>query len=203
MLQLKNIWVVILFCASNLLQAQKGHPILDDLDVFEVSGKVFISVTISSGNTCNGITVERSTDSLIYNEVGSVAGVCGSSSTPVTYNFTDEKPVKNKKSYYRVELGGNGFTDVISILVIDTKEFGFQVRPNPANEKAIIYFENPQQDQFELVVYDFLGAKILVKTTTNNSFELNTSNYNKGFYVFSISQAHDQQKTIGKLMVQH
>lgn len=198
-----NILILLTFLLCKVAVAQKGHPILDDYDVFQLNGKVYISVTVSSGQTCNGINVQRSADSLSYQQIGHVVGICGSSASPITYDFVDDYPIKNKTSYYRVELGGYGYTTVASILVIDTQEFGFQVRPSPARDNTIIYFDNPQQEEFELVLFNLSGLKVKTKHTISNSFELNVSDLNKGLYFFTIGKNYDEQKTIGKLMVQH
>ncbi len=199
------ISVLLLLLSVNLI-AQKedpGHPILDDFKVFEISGKVFIDVTISSGNTCNGITVWRSADSLSFTKVGEVVGICGNSNSPISYNFTDANPIKNIKSYYKVELGGAGFTNTVSITIIDTEAFGFQVRPNPANEKATIYYENSTNEEFELILFDISGNKILTQKSTTNAFNVDAFDLGNGLYFFSISKSLDQERVIGKLMVQH
>ena len=206
MKKLKHISVLLLVLFAVNLSAQTeepGHPILDDFKVFEISGKVFIDVTISSGNTCNGIMVWRSDDSLNYSMVGEVVGICGNSTSPISYNFTDPNPIKNIKSFYKVELGGAGFTNTVSIVIIDTKDFGFQIRPNPANENATIYFENPSNEEFELIFYNLSGTKILSKKSSTNAFNLETYSLNNGLYFFSIGKSLNQEKVIGKLMVQH
>ena len=206
MKKLKHITVLLLVLLSVNLLAQNegpGHPILDDFKVIEISGKVYIDVTISSGNTCNGITVWRSVDSLNFEQVGDVAGICGNASTPVSYSFIDENPIKNKTIYYKVELGGSGFTIPRSILIIDTQEFGFQIRPNPANEKAVIYFENPQSQEVELVLYDLAGNKMLELKSETNAFTIRTLELNKGLYFFSIGKTSSQNRTKGKIMVVH
>lgn len=199
------ISVLLVLLSVNLI-AQKeepSHPILDDFKVFEISGKVFIDVTISSGNTCNGITVWRSDDSLNFSKVGEIVGICGNSNTPISYNFTDVNPIKNIKSYYKIELGGAGFTNTVSIIIIDTKDFGFQIRPNPANEKAVIYYENPSNEEFELILYNLSGAKLLTKKSSSNAFDVDTYNLNNGLYFFSIGKSLNQERVIGKLIVQH
>ena len=206
MKKLKHISVLIFVLLSVNLTAQTeepGHPILDDFRVFEISGKVFIDVTISSGNTCNGIMVWRSDDSLNYTMVGEVLGICGNSTTPISYNFTDPSPIKNIKSYYKVELGGAGFTNTVSIVIIDTKDFGFQIRPNPANEKAVIYYENPSNEEFELILFNLSGNKIVTKKSSTNTFNIDVLDLARGLYFFSIGKSLVQERVIGKLMIQH
>ncbi len=202
----KRIFYLLVLLISTSTMAQQegpGHPILDKYNVFETGGKVYISCTISSGNTCNGIDVFRSDDSLNFTNVGNVAGLCGSSSSPVTYDFVDDTPILNKPSYYKLELGGYGYTIVKIVTVIDTKVFGFQVRPNPANEKAVIYYQNDNNNEFEFVLYNLSGFQISSQISTTNKFDVNTAALTKGLYFFTIIKSSTQEKLIGKLVVQH
>jgi len=67
-------------------------PILDKFDVTANHQQVFISCTIGSGNVCNGIEIWRSMDSINFNIVGDIPGICGSLAEPVNYYFIDENP---------------------------------------------------------------------------------------------------------------
>lgn len=179
------------------------HPILDRFDIFEASGKVYISCVISSGSTCNGIDVLRSDDSVNFISVGHIGGVCGSSSVPVTYNFIDENPIKNKPIYYKLELGGYGFTNILPLQIIDTKEFGFQIRPNPASESAIIYFQNPTNTEHTLSILNNLGITVLSKKTNQNFFLFEVNHIPSGIYPFIISIDSFNNKVFGKIVIQH
>jgi hypothetical protein len=179
------------------------NPIVDEFDVFESGGKVYLSCIISSGNTCNGIDVLRSIDSLNFDVVGHIGGICGNSLTPTPYNFIDKTPIKNRISYYKLEFGGYGFTKIISVHVIDTEEFGFQIRPNPANYKTTIYFENTENDEYQLSLYNMNGIEVLSQSTSTNQFELQIGNLLSGIYIFTISKDRYKQKKIGRLVVQH
>ena len=177
------------------------NPILDNFTVFENNGKVYLNWTIISGSTCNGIQIYRSTDSINYIQVGSIAGICGSSSTAVNYNFTDNNPEKNKINYYRLELGSNGSSEILSVEIIDI-ESGYQIRPNPVIGKAKIYFDNNTKLQHQLFIYNLNGFQIFSSTTKEDFFELNTETFLTGIYLFTISTEGNFPKATGKLMVQ-
>jgi hypothetical protein len=198
-----SLWVVF-FVVDMQAQAQSIHPILDDFNLIEIDGTVYIDATISAGNLCSGIYVHRSEDSLTnYNVIGHVGGICGSFTEPVTYSFVDESPVVNKTSYYKLELGNNNFTEVVSILIIDTREFGFQIRPNPADDKAIIFYENGDNSAHTLTLYHSSGVMIKTLVTETNQFNLNTLSLGSGMYVFTIVGANHRDAIKGKLMVRH
>ena len=184
-------------------QEEPGHPILDNFSVLEISGKVFVSVTISQGNTCSGINVLRSADSVAYDTVGHVSGVCGSASHPVTYSFTDAAPIKNKTSYYKVELGGVGYTTVISILIIDTEAYGFQIRPSPARNQVKIYFENENHEMTNFLMYSVGGHQVMSLSSSEEYFDFNVADLENGIYIFSIRNNSNEKPIVGKLAVNH
>lgn len=199
-LTISILFVLLLIGKTSYAQS---HPLLDRFDIFEASGKVYISCVISSGSTCNGIDVLRSEDSVNFIPVGHIGGVCGSSSAPVTYNFIDDNPIKNKPIYYKLELGGYGFTDILSIQIIDTKEFGFQIRPNPTNASTIIYFQNPTNSEHTLNILNSLGGVVLSETTNQNFFSIDVNHIPSGIYPFIISIDSFNNKVFGKIVIQH
>lgn len=184
---------------SSIIFAQ--HPLLDRLSLSEYGGKVYISCIIKSGSTCNGIAIFRSVDGIDFQPIGKIIGVCGDINTPVGYDFVDENPIVNKINQYKLELGGYGFTDIISINIIDNGEFGFQVRPNPVSQKATIFFNNDQSEETILNLYNLSGEIILNQKTKNNVFELEVSKLPAGLYFFELNQNKAYFKKSGRIMV--
>jgi hypothetical protein len=198
------LYIFVLVALPMFSQGEEpGHPILDNFSVIEIGGKVFVSVTVGQGNTCSGINVLRSDNQLSYDTVGHVSGVCGSTSHPITYSFTDATPVKNRTSYYKVELGGVGYTTVIAMLIIDTEEFGFQIRPNPAVGDVIIHFENDNNEQVEFSLYSLTGHHLKSISTINDFVQLNVSEFENGMYIFMLKEDSDRAPVKGKLIVKH
>lgn len=190
-----------------LLVEQKSsaqlHPILDKFDAYELNGSVYLDYVISSGSTCNGIDVMRSEDTINYIKIGYIDGVCGSPLEAVSYNFIDKNPIKNKTNYYKLKLGELGYTSNISVLIIDTKELGYQIRPNPANETAIIYFKNSTNNEYTIDLINNLGVNILVKKTNQDFFLLDLIYIPSGVYSFKITNNANKNKLSGKIIVQH
>ena len=195
---------LFIFCISlfirNFVFAQ-DHVILDKFDLFEGDNRVFVRCVISSGSICNGIKIYRAEDTISFDLIGEIPGVCGNISSPVGYDFIDELPIVNKKSFYKLELGGYGFTKVKSIQLIDTKKMGFQVRPNPARGKSVIYFENDLNQSHSIEIFDFNGQIKESKIGTTQSFEVDLNEYTIGPYFFIITNLATQNQVIGKLFV--
>ena len=203
MSKFKNIKLLLcllqLAATSNVFA--QHNPILGNFTLFENNGKVYLNWSIVSGSTCNGIQIYRSTDNINYTQIGSIAGVCGNSSTAVSYNFTDTNHEKNKINYYRLELGNNGSSEILSVEIIDI-ESGYQIRPNPIIGKAKIYFDNNTKLQYQLFIYNLNGIQVYYSTTKEDYFELNTETFLSGIYLFTISMEGNLPKAKGKIMVQ-
>lgn len=199
---LQLFFLLTLLLSVQIVTAQR-HPILDKLDIYESGGKVFITCIISAGNTCNGINVLRSTDSIEFSIIGNVSGVCGSNEFPITYDFVDESPVINKPMYYQLEFGGFAPTEIIRLLIIDYNSNGYQVRPQPANEEARIYFKNPFRTEYLITLFSNSGNTILQEKTSGEFFDLNLIDIPSGLYGFRISNNPLEPAIVGKLIIQH
>lgn len=198
----KNYLIGFLLFVSQFAFAQH-NPILDNFLIIENNGTVFLHWTIISGSTCNGIQIYRSTDGKQFTQIGSIAGICGSSSAPKPYDFTDTNPINNSRNCYRLELGGNGTSEVLSLEIIDIATGGYQIRPNPVSTNAKIYFDNNRKAEHQFVLYNISGKIVTTITTKQDFFDLNASNLFSGLYFFSITNDNNVEKAKGKILIQH
>lgn len=173
-----------------------------DLDYFTLdknNDNILIKWAITRGQTCNGILITRSTDSVNFARIGEIEGVCGSPEFQQPYSFIDENPIYNKKVFYRLELGIRDFSEIISIEFIKKNEAGYQVRPQPITDNARIFFDNPQFLNYELSIYN-LNSQIIYQSETNSdNFNLQTQSWPSGIYVFLIKS--DKESIKGKLVI--
>ncbi len=181
----------------------QNNSIVESFFAIENNGEVFLSWKIIEGSTCNGIQILHSTDSLSFSEIGNIAGVCGSTTEPQYYNYTDETPEKNKYNYYRLSLGGNGYSEIISIELIDINNKEYQVRPNPVKNYAKIYFDNTNNSnkEYQLFLYNPWGDLLFSSSTSQEYFEVNLGDFNSGIYHFIILSSEKQKPIYGKLLV--
>lgn len=177
------------------------NPILDNFILVENNGRVYLNWTIVSGSTCSGIQIFRSVDSISYSQIGSIAGICGSSSSAKNYNFTDENPQINKINFYRLELGGNGTSQVLSVEIIDISAGGYQIRPNPVVGNSKIYFNNNTRLEHQLLIYNLNGTQVFSSITMKDFFELNSAAFSSGIYIFTIASQGNLPKVLGKIMI--
>lgn len=196
---IKLFFLCIVFIAGTKNVFSQQNPILGNFFIYEKNGKVYLSWQIVAGSTCNGIQIYRSNDGLNFSKVGEIAGICGSSSSAVSYNFTDEKPEPNKINCYRLELGGNGSSKILSVEIINI-ENGYQIRPNPVVNTAKIYFDNDNNEERQLSVYDANGHMVSESTTEKDFFDFSVGNLPFGIYFFTIAYK-DTVKVSGKIIV--
>ncbi|UKN03220.1 T9SS type A sorting domain-containing protein [Paracrocinitomix mangrovi] len=167
----------------------------------QLNGEVHLSLTIHSGNTCNGLTIYRSKDSLNFESIGVIDGYCGSLTESITYNFTDENPIVNQVSYYRFELMGLESSEIKSIKVIDLEGKNFKIWPNPISDTATIYFNNDLQKEIAFNVYDLSGKLVYSLNTSSSEIPIDTSEFVNGTFIFVIRD-EDKEVAKGKFIVQ-
>lgn len=195
--------LLILLILSSFQYTVAQTSILSFFSGSEINGTVYLSWQIVAGSTCNGIQIYRSTDNVSFVEIGDIPGICGDLTSPQDYDFTDFSPIKNSINYYRLELGNNGFSQVLSIEVIDIAKNGFQVRPNPANGPSKILFENYNSELHNLTIYNTLSELVFSTSGKEDFFEFDASTFHSGTYYFTIAIEGSNVKLQGKVMVIH
>ena len=103
--------------------------ILDRFNALVTNGQVTLTIVIRSGSTCAGINIYRSESDSNFQLIGDIPGICGSTSEAVQYVFTDAHPIFNTLSLYKIELGGIGFSDVLTVTIRDLKNEDVSIQP--------------------------------------------------------------------------
>lgn len=179
----------------------QNEDVVANLSASEFNGKVLISWSIKQGNTCNGIQILRSSDSLNFSPVGSISGVCGSSLEDVPYEFTDVDPIKNIINYYRLNLGGIGFSRIVHAEVIDVTANNYLLRPNPISDSSELYFANNASNTILFNIYNSQGQTVHSSKTTSNKIILRKSDFESGTYFFSLIDQVKNSKIKGRFLV--
>ena len=192
----------LLGISINNVQAQ-ADSLLGKISLSESNGQVALSWQMLAGNTCNGIQIYRSVNGSNFSRSGIIVGICGSISEPVNYFFTDTMPVQNAINYYYLEFGGFGASRVIAIELINKGQDGYHLRPHPFQNTGTIYFEDSNGEDHILQIYDLFGKAIHLAKTSDDHFEVITSAFIPGQYIFTISGSGNRGSIHGKFLVQH
>lgn len=183
--------IIILFLLSSISPAlsQEADQFVDDFLAVQQNEEVFLRWTISSGNTCDGTKIERSEDGISFYKIGEIPGVCGSPDKPITYDFTDMEPVKNRVNYYRLQLGFLGITSSKTVDFIMLGDEGYSIHPNPFSESAVFLFNNPDGEGYELSIFNDRGQLMINYITSENKIQLDRNSISAGTYIFRLSTA--------------
>lgn len=196
------LWLLFVSLQGLGIRAQQS-TILDNFTVLKNHGNVYLKWIISSGSLCDGTKIYRSVDQIHFTQIGEILGLCGDTEFPTAYEFIDEIPIYNQRNYYRLELGRSGFSEILSIEIIDFEGRGYQVRPNPMDYEGQVYFYSDQQNQHQCMLYNLNGALVYSTHSDADYFNIPASDLPSGLYIFIISGAGKTSLTKGKLMIQH
>lgn len=199
MARMKNTLLLVLV----LVQVAHAQQFLSHFSLASGQGKVVLNWTIDAGNTCLGIDIVRSTDGQTFTSIGRIGGVCGSLNEPVSYSFVDESPVLNQTNAYKLLLGLDLESEVLSVEIVDLGSAGYQIRPHPVYQDGILYFENDLEEAHTLSIFQLNGHLLSEQSSTTNQFILDLSSWPAGLYPFRIANTRTGEvKTKGKVVHQ-
>ena len=179
----------------------ESQTILGDFDIDQSNGKVLLAWTIKSGSVCNGMQIYRSKDSIDFMLIEDIQGVCGSLSSPVSYTYTDQTPILNNYNYYKINFGGLEDSNILGIEVINVLSNSYLLKPNPITGASDLYFENDNQNEVVLKVFDDFGDVIYLEETQTNKFTLDSTSFSSGMYYFSLENQKTRNVINGKAII--
>jgi hypothetical protein len=202
-LSLKTVLFLCCISGNVPLIFGQGENFLDKFQAGIVQDKVLLSWTVKTGNSCNGIRILHTLDSTSFNEIGTIEGVCGSTSAPTNYSFTHLHPIANAKNYYKLDFGGEGFSQIIAVNYFDFSENGFVLLPNPIQTDSKLYFNNENNANSVLTLYSTNGSVVHAEKSTLNYFGISGYSLEIGTYLFTLKTEGKSSEISGKFMVTH
>ena len=156
--------------------------------------------TSASEFNSDSYIVEKSTNGTDFYEIGTVK-VAGNSNVKNDYYFLD-KDVKSNVSYYRlVELDRSGAKEVVTDIVVITKESNNwdigQIAPIPATDFINIDVNSVDETNYTLEIYNVAGK--LIRTTEGNvvagvsSLKIDISDLPIGTYFINLTNGRETQ----------
>lgn len=192
--------LLFILALINITSAQ-AQQFFDLFQLAQKNQKVLISMVVKAGNTCNGLIFYRSIDSLNFEPIGDIGGVCGDLSSPVAYSFLDNQPPLNHTLYYKVEIPGYGFSNVLSIFISEATLGSFLVSPNPVvNHQTNLLFTGTDLPKLKGEIYNQLGQLITQFSILEAKQALEVADLPSGVYYFVIYTADNQFLEIIKMI---
>lgn len=138
--------------------------------------------------------IETSKDGVNYYKIGTVESQ-GNSTSPQSYSFTDQLPVKGV-NYYRLKL-----TDIdkkfsyshIVNLIFDEVKNDLIIYPVPATKKITLLFSKPVANT-EITIFNAEGKHVLSKAgiTSQRAYDLDISRLSNGVYMIDIRNGNEK-----------
>lgn len=197
----KIIFTLLYSLAFSLTFAQERTDIIKSFDIENKGKYIKASCVIKSGNTCNGIKLYRSTDTINFSIIGIIPGICGFDDNESYYEFNDTLPVVNDTAYYKMEFGGSGFTETIAIEFLNLNNQSIQIWPNPINDISRIVTLNKDFKDFEYEIFSMSGEKLEKGNGRGDRFIINSDVYADGMYYLKIVNIKDSEVFQTKFLV--
>jgi hypothetical protein len=158
--------------------------------------------TTDSEKNTDYFLVEKSSDGKSYSYFDKVIAA-GNSTEPKSYSVNDPNPNKTGNTYYRLkqfDKHSNAPTfSQVKVLSLYGDRSKLRVQPNPANNNLEIMLPANFISNFNIQVFDRLGAKVMSTQGAYNSKEplnLNIENLQNGFYIIHVfDNAGNSSKT--------
>lgn len=162
--------------------------------------EVNVSWATASEVNSKNFVVERSADGISFNEIGTVQAK-GKALTASKYSFTDNKPVANAISYYRLKMVDRDATFAysnirsvdVTAVVNPTSTIVTRLFPVPANDKLTITLnEDYVNATLSYSIYDLSGKMVGAAQTITNDGNFSDVNIelpalSTGFYFLEVS----------------
>ncbi|MFZ9943100.1 MAG: T9SS type A sorting domain-containing protein [Bacteroidia bacterium] len=191
----------LLLCCLPVFSKAQTDTLFKRFTLVQTPEGVLVDFTMFAGATCNGIRLERSSDSLSFETVHEFVGVCGSSTGETSYQFTDLNPIRNQIAYYRLDAGLQGlYSDLRSIFYIDYGSDGLTVFPNPCRDGCTWYINNLSGDFFDCILTDAAGRLMRRETIQGNMWQPETQSLPQGLYYYQIRR-QNELKYAGKILI--
>jgi len=150
-------WIfTFLFFICGLSQV-RGSQYLENFDLDIDGNSLLISWTTTEGFSCEDLTIQYSTDSLVWEEIYRYPGICGSESKAEDYDYLFKNPATNRVIYFKIGLGRFGESEILSTIIRDYSKSALQFVPHPLNIKSVLYIQNNHKSEVVLEVYSLTG----------------------------------------------
>jgi hypothetical protein len=179
----------------------QNEDVVLNLSATEFNGKVFLTWSVKQGNTCNGISIQHATNTLNYNQIGTIEGICGSTAETIAYQFTDDSPSVNQTNHYRLSLGGIGFSYAVNLDVIDTGSETYIVAPNPVSSESQLIFDNENQENVTITFFNERGGVVHEESSSEQSITIDREKFKQGVYFFVLKSDGALESFSGKFSV--
>ncbi len=178
----------------------QGSPLpvqIKDLSVIKNENSSLLSFSTASETNNDFFIIERSADGAAYEAIGTIKGA-GNSSREITYEYTDEAPLKGI-NYYRIKQtdfdGKYSYSEVRSVRFTD----GASVTVSPRTTEGRVDITTDMED-YNVEVYTAAGAQVKAFTGLSADQSISIEDLQPGIYFIRVSSGtHSETVRVIKL----
>jgi hypothetical protein len=166
-----------------------------------IGDAVALNFELRQGSVCFGIQIERRDAFSNFEQIGVISGVCGSEDQPESYVFTDNQPLLNQRSFYRLIFNGIGQSSELEVFMPGFNKADFVVAIEPSAQQLAIFFRNPLEKPVQLNLFSLSGELIYQAFNQSSYILLPTTIFKEKFFVFHIISEDQNFYVSGKIML--
>lgn len=156
--------------------------------------QVDLEWTVSMEKNVSYYGIEKSDDATVFQEIEKVYAAYGDHYSLQRYMSSDKHALPGKVNYYRLvthDKDGKFTYSPTKSVYYSEPETELNIIPNPAYEKATLYFTSPNERIWTVTVFDKEGKKAMefehYATAGVNTSEIELRNLNSGLYFVCVS----------------
>lgn len=193
------------FSPFTLASVNANNPLPIGLEHFSCNllDHKLVELTWTTATEINNhyFTVERSSDAISYDAIGTVPGA-GNSTQVLHYSFKDNSP-QRQISYYRLKQtdfdGTSRYSEICS--VNNTSDMGVMIYPNPANTVLVVDCSDSRIHPDAVTIRDLYGKEISVAyTMLDTKITLDVTKLATGIYFVEVVTGNS--KVTNKVTIQ-
>lgn len=181
-----SLFLSITFISINLGAQSR----IQNLSGAQHKGNVQLNFVITEGESCAGYQIQRSENPFNFDLLYDFSGICGDLIKPQSFSYTDESPLKNTTTYYRVFIPPLDYSDIISLTYFDFPESGYILFSNPVTSSLKILVNSSSST---IEIYDGQGNKLFNFIANSEGYvDEPISSIPNGLYYFLIKTKNEK-----------
>ncbi len=150
-----------------------AQSVFTDLHAAQFGDSILIDWTLKGGSTCYDMQLMRSDDSIAFESLYAVGGVCGGTEDQY-YSFVDHSGLISGTTYfYKVEASGGTISgETLQITFIDAGKFKLYLYPNPVDGRLTVTVDNRFNPSFLVELYSVQGNLLMRSIENQNLFSI-------------------------------
>ena len=183
---MKLFYSLLLIIAIN--GRSNAQSVFTNITAVQFGDSILINWTLTGGNTCYDIHLERAEETTEYEAIYTVAGICGGVDDQY-YSFVDKSELVSGTTYFYILSASAGViqSEPVEIKYINAGSVQIFIYPNPSIVDISITIDNEYKPAFLVELYSLDGKLMNQSLQYQNLFTINTGHLQGSTYLLKIT----------------